>query len=183
MILSAALLCLSVTSLSAQTLLMVRHGEKSEPWLAEDRLQPLNEDGVRRAARLKDLVMSLDVKAIYTSNTTRTVSTAMPSALALSLRPMVHIACENADSLDSFLAMVRETYQPSDFILVVSHSNIIPQWLSKFRVDASTMTEMGISYDNRYKGYLVDGYDGVWLVNLPFDAGSPHVRYAKMDVY
>jgi broad specificity phosphatase PhoE len=129
------------------------------------------------------LVKDLDLKAVYTSNTTRAISTAMPAALTKNLRPVTHLACEKTDSLDAFMAMVRETYTPSDFVLVVSHSNIIPEWLTRFRLDASTLTEMGISFNARYNGYLVDGYDGVWLVSLPIDAdGAPHVRYATMSV-
>jgi len=169
--------------IAAQTLVIVRHAEKSEPWLAEDRLQPLSREGLDRAERLRTLVRDLDVKAVYTSNTTRTISSAMPAAIEKGLRPIPHPACEKTDSLDAFMAMVRETYQTSDFILVVSHSNIIPEWLTRFRIDAGTLTEMGISFNARYNGYLVDGYDGVWIVSLPIDAdGAPHVRYATMSV-
>lgn len=172
-----------VMPVSAQTLVIVRHAEKSEPWPAEDRLQPLSVEGLQRAERLRTLVRDLDVKAVYTSNTTRALSTAMPAALDKQLKPVPHPACEKTDSLDAFMAMVRATYQTSDFILVVSHSNIIPEWLSRFRIDAGTLTEMGISFNARYNGYLVDGYDGVWIVSLPIDAdGAPHVRYATMSV-
>jgi len=50
-----------------------------------------------------------------------------------------------------------------------------------FGIDSMHVTEMGISYDNRYLGFLVDGYDGLWLVPLPTDLQSkPMVRYAKL---
>ena len=167
----------------AQTLVIVRHAEKMEPWPAEDRLQPLSAEGMRRAEQLRNLVANLDIKAIYTSNTTRALSTAMPAAVSKGLVPNVHPASEKTDSLDAFISMVRNTYSSSDFVLVVSHSNIIPEWLTRFRIDASTLTEMGISFNSRYNGYLVDGYDGVWLVSLPIDTqGAPHVRYATMNV-
>jgi phosphohistidine phosphatase SixA len=178
-----AAIAFSVSPALAQTLVIVRHAEKLEPWPAEDRLQPLSAEGLRRADQLRNLVNDLDIKAIYTSNTTRALSTARPVSIQKNLKPITHAACENSDSLDVFMAMVRDTYTPSDFILVVSHSNIIPEWLTKFRLDASTLTEMGISFNTRYNGYLVDGYDGVWLVSLPIDAdGAPHVRYATMSV-
>lgn len=167
----------------AQTLVIVRHAEKMEPWPAEDRLQPLSAEGMRRAEQLRKLVDNLDIKAVYTSNTTRALSTAMPAAMSKGLVPSVHPASEKTDSLDAFMSMVRNTYGSSDFVLVVSHSNIIPEWLTRFRIDASTLTEMGISFNSRYNGYLVDGYDGVWLVSLPIDSqGAPHVRYATMNV-
>jgi len=178
-----ALVTITASTAQAQTLVIVRHAEKFEPWSAEDRLQPLSAEGLDRAQRLQGLVKSLDIKAIYTSNTTRTLSTAMPTAIDKNVVPVPHLACENVDSLSGFMEMVRATYQSSDFILVVSHSNIIPEWLTKFRVDASTLTEMGISYDAGYNGYLVDGYSGVWIVSLSIDAQSaPHVRYATMSV-
>lgn len=179
----ALVVAVAVAPVKAQTLVIVRHAEKFEPWMAEDRLQPLSVEGLRRAEQLSTLVKDLDIKAIYTSNTTRALSTAMPASWLKSLKPVIHAACENTDSLDVFMAMVRETYTASDFILVVSHSNIIPEWLTRFRIDASALTEMGISYNARYKGYLVDGHDGVWLVSLPIDTdGAPHVRYATMSV-
>lgn len=179
----ALLLATPALPVQAQTLVIVRHAEKMEPWPAEDRLQPLSMEGMRRAEQLRNLVANLNIKAIYTSNTTRALSTAMPAALSKGLVPSVHPACQTSDSLDSFMSMIRDTYTPSDFILAVSHSNIIPEWLTRFRIDASTLTEMGISFNSRYNGYLVDGYDGVWLVSLPIDTqGAPHVRYATMNV-
>lgn len=168
----------------SQTLVIVRHAEKFEPWPAEDRLQPLSAGGMERAERLRDLVRDLDIRAVFTSNTTRTIATAVPAATEKHLVPVPHPACEKTDSLGVFLDMVRSSYTPSDFILVVSHSNIIPEWLTQFRMDASTLTEMGISFNARYNGYLVDGYNGVWLVSLPIDSGgAPHVRYATMGVH
>lgn len=179
----ALLAAATAMPVQAQTLVIVRHAEKMEPWPAEDRLQPLSAEGMRRAEQLRKLVDNLDIKAIYTSNTTRTLSTAMPTAIDKNVVPVPHPACENVDTLPGFMEMVRATYQSSDFVLVVSHSNIIPEWLTRFRIDASTLTEMGISFNSRYNGYLVDGYDGVWLVSLPIDAkGAPHVRYATMNV-
>jgi broad specificity phosphatase PhoE len=178
-----AAIAFSVSPAQAQTLVIVRHAEKLEPWPAEDRLQPLSVEGLRRAEQLRNLVANLDIKAVFTSSTTRALSTAMPAALSKGLVPNVHPASEKTDSLDAFMSMVRNTYGSSDFVLVVSHSNIIPEWLTRFRIDASTLTEMGISFNSRYNGYLVDGYDGVWLVSLPIDAQSaPHVRYATMNV-
>ncbi len=172
-----------VAPIQAQTLVIVRHAEKFEPWPAEDRLQPLSAEGLRRAERLRDMVRKLDVKGVYTSNTTRALTTAIPAAIEKQLKPVPHPACEKTDSLDAFMSLVREQYDTADFILVVSHSNIIPEWLSRFRIDAATLTEMGISFNARYNGYLVDGYDGVWIVRLPIDAdGAPHVRYATMNV-
>lgn len=168
-------------SASAQTLVIVRHAEKFEPWSAEDRLQPLSAEGLARAERLRTLLRDLDIKAVYTSNTTRALTTAIPAATDKRLKPVPHPACEKSDSLSQFIGMVTSTYSESDFILVVSHSNIIPEWLTYFRTDAASLTEMGIAFDSRYKGYLVQGYDGVWIVNLPRDAESrPHVRYAVM---
>ncbi len=178
-----AIIAIWVAPVASQTLVIVRHAEKSEPWPAEDRLQPLSIEGLQRAERLRNLVKDLDVKAVFTSNTTRALSTAMPAAIGKGLKPVPHAACEKTDSLDGFLTMVRDTYATSDFILVVSHSNIIPEWLTRFRIDAGTLTEMGISFNARYNGYLVDGYDGVWIVSLPIDAdGAPHVRFATMSV-
>lgn len=178
------MLCLATSAANAQTLVIVRHAEKMEPWPAADRMQPLSLEGMQRAEQMREVLADIEFKAVYTSNTTRTISTGLPLALTHQLKPTVHAACESSDSLSVFLDLVRVTYEASDFILVVSHSNIIPQWLAAFGIDSMQMTDMGISYDSRYKGYLVDGYDGLWLAALPSDPESkPMVRYAKMTAY
>lgn len=174
-----ALLLLFTTSIvQAQTLVMVRHAEKWEPWPAEDRLQPLSADGIRRAERLADLFVETRFKAVFASNTTRAISTALPSAGEHGLPVRLLAAAADADSLDAFMRLVESEFDPSDTVLIVSHSNIIPKWLRAFGVNASTITEMGISYDNRYGGYLVDGYNGMWVVNLSQTGGPPYVRFA-----
>lgn len=164
--------------LSAQTLVLVRHAEKWEPWPAEDRLQPLSPEGMRRAGNMTHLFVETRFKAVFASNTTRAISTALPSAIEHGQPVRLSAAAENADSLDAFMRLVETEFDPSDTILIVSHSNIIPKWLRAFGVSASTITEMGISYDTRYGGYLVDGYNGMWVVNLSQTGGPPYVRFA-----
>lgn len=180
----AAIILLSAPIVNAQTLVMVRHAEKLEPWPAADQMQPLSLEGSQRAQHLRDVLSDLEIKAVFTSNTTRTIATGLPTAVAHQLDPIVHPACGASDSLAIFLDFVMQQFDASDFILVVSHSNIIPKWLLEFGIDPIQMTDMGISYDNRYNGYLVDGYDGLWLAALPHDPkGKPMVRYAKMTAY
>ncbi len=169
---------------NAQTLVIVRHAEKLEPWPAADQMQPLSPEGLQRAEHLRDVLSDIEFKAVFTSNTTRTIATGLPIALAHQLKPIAHPACEKSDSLSVFLHMVMDQYEASDFILVVSHSNIIPQWLAAFGIDSMQLTDMGITFDSRYNGYLVDGYDGLWLTALPNDPDmKPMVRYAKMTAY
>lgn len=179
------LMMLAISSpANAQTLVIVRHAEKLEPWPAADRMQPLSQDGLIRAEQIRDMLSDIEFKAVFTSNTTRAISTALPTALAHQIKPVAHPACESSDSLSVFMDHINSQFDVADFILVVSHSNIIPQWLSVFGLDAMQMADMGISYDSRYGGYLVDGYDGLWIAALPRDPQSkPMVRYAKMTSY
>ncbi len=180
----AAIIILSAPIVNAQTLVIVRHAEKLEPWPASDQMQPLSFEGLQRAQHLRNVLSDIDFKAVFTSNTTRSIATALPIALAHELKPTIHPACETSDSLSVFLELMKDQYEASDFILVVSHSNIIPKWLTAFGIDSMHMTDMGITFDRRYNGYLVEGYDGLWLAALPSNPYSkPMVRYAKMTAY
>lgn len=168
---------------SGQSLVIVRHAEKLEPWPYEDRLQPLSLEGTERAKTLDALFVETRFAAIYASNTTRAIATAHPASVSHGVEIRIHPAPSNADSLDAFLREIETGFDASDAILVVSHSNVIPKWLSAFGVDASALTEMGISFDARHNGYLVQGYDGMWVVSLTRAGGPPYVRFARMAAY
>lgn len=77
------LLLLAAPAAGLDTIWLVRHAEKMEPWPADrdlDVLQPLSREGTARAEALADRLKDAGIAAIYTSRTARTIATAEPLA-------------------------------------------------------------------------------------------------------
>ena len=109
----------------AQTaVFVVRHAEKASD--SSERDVPLSEEGKARAERLAAMLKDAGVTAIYSTDTVRTRSTAEPLARAGSRT--VRIYSDVAALAD---ALKRE---PEAVVLVVGHSNTVPQLLSALGV-------------------------------------------------
>lgn len=111
-----ALLC-CLLPLEAATIILVRHAEKAGP--TGD--VPLNAAGHQRAALLSKMLRDTRLTAIYTTELERTRQTAQPIAKAQSITPTI-IAAKDTEALITALKAAR----PTDTILVVSHSNVVP---------------------------------------------------------
>ena len=98
------------------TFVLTRHAEKGA---GED--PPLTDEGRRRAERLATRLADGDVRAVYATNTTRTQSTAGPTAE----RHGLPVTTYDADDPAAFARSLVEGHR-SGTVLIVGHSNTIP---------------------------------------------------------
>ena len=110
----------------SRTVYVVRHAEKitssdsSGKMMAND--PPLSEAGKVRALVLKDELASKHVDHIYSTNTTRTRSTAEPLSQAIKVNVETY---SNIDSLISTIKSIKGN------VLVVGHSNTVDDIVNK----------------------------------------------------
>lgn len=95
---------------------VVRHADKA----AGEGAVPLSETGEERARALAALLAGVDIRAIYSTSTRRTVATAQPLADALGLE------VQRYDEVSGIVATLRREHA-GEAVLVVGHSNTVPQ--------------------------------------------------------
>lgn len=123
-LLLAALFCCSAGF--AQTIVLVRHAEK----VSEAAHALLSDVGRQRAEKLAHTLADAGITAIFTTEAERTKQTAAPLAKLLHLQPTVIPANDIAGLL------IKLTRQPEDaVVLVVGHSNTLPDVINKLRGD------------------------------------------------
>lgn len=131
---SALLLSYAVPAAAQQTIFLVRHAERAaatpaqpaqKSMMADD--PPLSAAGQARAAKLAALLASADVKQIFTTEYRRTRETAAPLAAKLKLQPVMS-AAKDPDPL------VERVLQLKANVLIVGHSNTLPDLLKKLGV-------------------------------------------------
>ncbi len=149
---------------------LVRHAEKADPWPKErdlDAFWPLSAAGEARAevlgARLGKAELPA-IAAIYTSRTTRTISTALPLATRARIPITADDATTRTADMAGILARLRETHAADTAILIVGHSNTIPHLLVQLGAVPECYTRLGIT--DGPDGLLIDGYDGLWKADL-----------------
>ncbi|PHI20983.1 hypothetical protein CEQ90_04665 [Lewinellaceae bacterium SD302] len=98
------------------TFILVRHAEKD---FGDD--PNLVEIGRQRAELLKEMFTKLDLDAVYTTDTKRTVQTAEPTAEYHDLRLQYYSAFE----LNALATKLRSRHR-GETVLVVGHSNTTP---------------------------------------------------------
>jgi broad specificity phosphatase PhoE len=109
---------------SAQTaVFVVRHAEKVD----ESKDPLLSAKGQARAQALARQLAAAAVKAIYVTEYKRTGLTAAPLAAALGLTPIV----VRAGDTPGLVEKIRKD-NPADVVLVVGHSNTLPDILKRF---------------------------------------------------
>ncbi len=122
-----ALLALAPAAASAQkAVFVVRHAEKTA-----DGQQILTPAGQARARRLAEMLESSGISAIYSTDTERTKGTVQPLAAALKVQITLYdTGASMAGKVDAraFVAGLRKDH-PDDVVLVVGHSNTIPNLL------------------------------------------------------
>jgi len=100
---------------------IVRHAEKAAPsgsnMMSSD--VPLSEAGVARAALLRDLLRNKGIQSIYSTNTLRTRSTAMPLSETLNVPIQLY---HPRDTMQQLAALVRSL---KGSVLLVGHSNTV----------------------------------------------------------
>lgn len=119
---TALLVTATTGAASAQrAVVIVRHAEKqtegNEPEV------PLSEAGKARAERLAALLSDAGVTAIYATDTVRARKTAEPLAKALQIEIKIYASREP-------LAQRLRREHPAGVVLVVGHSNTVPELLA-----------------------------------------------------
>ncbi|MBX0289861.1 histidine phosphatase family protein [Hymenobacter sp. HSC-4F20] len=139
---------------------VVRHGEKeTAPGLPDP---PLTAAGQQRAQALADTLAGRGVRAIFSTATTRTRSTAAPLATARQLPVQPY----DARQLKALAARIRREY-PGQAVLVVGHSNTILETVEALGAPRPVPTVQDAEYD-----YLLE-------VRLPRDTTQAATAVAR----
>lgn len=144
---------------------IVRHAEKVDFWLSEfDSFQPLSPAGVARAEALASRLKTAGIAAVYTSRTTRALATAMPLVQATHIPLFADDASAHPAEMAGFLARLRQENEAKRAVLIVGHSNTIPELLVRLGAEPGCVQRLGIT--GKPGSLLIEGYDGVWKVDL-----------------
>ncbi|MES1243000.1 MAG: phosphoglycerate mutase family protein [Acidobacteriota bacterium] len=161
------LIVIALPAAGLDTLYLVRHAEKADPWPQDrelDAFWPLSPAGAARAEALAGRLEPAGIKAVYTSRTTRTLATAMPLVGRIHVPITGDDASIRPDDMPGFLARLREKHVGDAAVLIVGHSNTIPRLLVLLGAVPECYARLGIS-DSK-DGLLIEGYEGLWKVDL-----------------
>jgi len=137
----------------SNTIYVVRHAEKAtgiDPATMKSHTDPpLTPEGEERALQLKQLLGGKDIRHIYSTNTTRTISTARPLK-ELYLGMTIHIYSSKPDSMNAFIEKIKAIRKGN--VLVVGHSNTIDDIANKL---AGKTVVAGDLKDNEYDNLYI----------------------------
>jgi len=157
---------LAAPAAALDTIYLVRHTEKAG-WPTDrdlDSFQPLSSAGTARAAALAVRLKTAGIVHVYTSRTTRTLQTGVPLALATNVPVTADDATTKPDQMDAFLARLREKHAADKAVLIVGHSNTVPELLVHLGAKPDCFQRLGIT--GQPGSLLIEGYEGVWRVDL-----------------
>jgi broad specificity phosphatase PhoE len=162
-------LCLvgSLPAGALDTIYLVRHAEKVDAWPADaelDALRPLSPAGTARAEALADRLKDAGIAAVYTSRTTRTLATAMPLVERLKVPVHADPATTAPAALPAFLQRLSHDHPRDRAVLIVGHANTLPLLLNQLGAAPDCYARLGIAA--KKTGPEVEGYEGLWKVNL-----------------
>ena len=148
---------------------LVRHAEKAEGWPEADKaidpFWPLSPAGIARARALPARFAGAGLAAVYISRTVRSFSTALPVAETAGAALVVDPASTVKAEMTAFLARLRERHPADRAVLVVGHSNTIPELLRRLGAAPDCFARLGIEASDG-GGLEIVGYDGLWKVEL-----------------
>lgn len=130
---------------------VVRHAEKETPsagtTMSTPNDPPLSAAGRARAIELREVLRTERIQYIFSTNTTRTISTAQPLN---ELRGATHIEIYNTrDSLDYFIEKLKAIKKGNS--LIVGHSNTVDDIVNKLCGETKVPGDLPDSeYDNLY---------------------------------
>jgi len=136
----------TVPAAAQRAVLVVRHAEK-----VSELDQKLSEAGHARAARLARMLSDSGISAIYATDTERARDTAAPLAQKLGVKITTYdTGAKMSGAVDArpFVATLRRDHG-SDVVLVVGHSNTIPDLLAALGC-AEKITLGADEYDDIY---------------------------------
>ncbi|MDG1753327.1 MAG: phosphoglycerate mutase family protein [Thalassotalea sp.] len=126
------------------TVYLVRHAEK----VLEQKNPPLTSCGIKRAEQLSLMLEQADIKAIYSTEFTRTEQTATPLANKFNLKVQPY----SPRDLKSFATQIKQEKQN---VVIVGHSNTTPQltaFLANTPVEDITEEEYQMLYQVHFNG-------------------------------
>jgi broad specificity phosphatase PhoE len=143
------------------TVLLVRHADR------QGSTDALNGPGMARAQEISHVLAKSGLSAIYTSEAARTQQTAAPTASLLGITPTAVAAADVA----GLVSTIRSEHS-AQTVMVVGHSNTVPQIIAEFGGPAVTIGEN--EFDNLYVLTLCHcRWRSVKLTNLQYGAASP----------
>lgn len=159
---------ISFVSCSSAKIFFVRHAEKSNVTKVDP---PLTPDGEKRAVDLAKTLKGKKIKHIYSTQTTRTVSTAKPLSEALS----IPIDLYAHDTMPKFLYRVLESGENA---LVVGHSNTVLKMIEELDLQPTKKEIAEAEYDNLFVVYLKrkNGQGGYKLQLKELKYGAPSFK-------
>jgi broad specificity phosphatase PhoE len=161
------LVLVAMPAFALDEIYLVRHAEKADFWPADrelDTFQPLSAAGLARAEALASRLRTAGIAAIYTSRTTRTLETGAPLAHATHIPVGIEDSSTKPAEMDAFLTRLREKHAADKAVLIVGHSNTVPEILVHLGAKADCFQKLGIT--GQPGSLLIEGYDGVWKVDL-----------------
>jgi len=177
---SLALLLLALLAAPAaalDTIYLVRHAEKVEEWPPDreiSALQPLSPEGVARAHALAVRLKDAGLAAVYASRTTRTLHTGLPLAHSAGIPLVADDATIKPDRMAAFLSTLRAKHTQDRAVLIVGHSNTIPELLLQLGAKPECFAKLGITGEPG--ALLTEGYEGVWKVDVKGEGCGGIVR-------
>lgn len=135
------------------TIYVVRHAEKETgidmATMKPSTDPPLSLAGQERALKLKEILAGKNVRHIYSTNTTRTISTARPlQELTLGLE--INLYNSKPDSLNAFIDKIKAFRKGN--VLIVGHSNTVDDIANKL---AGKSVVPGDLKDNEYDNLYI----------------------------
>lgn len=160
---AAALLCMLVMGSCTTTYYFVRHAEKRN---GSD-TSTLTEAGQQRALALRDRLRNEGIESIYASVYVRTQLTAQPLAAALNKQLIIYRPDTTAGLAERLKKLNGTT------VLVVGHSNTIPDIIQRIADETVTINEN--DFDNLFKVRRVKQlfWTSYYVDHLTYGAPSP----------
>jgi broad specificity phosphatase PhoE len=136
----AVLFCGAHRSHAQEAVYVVRHGERAD----QSTNSPLSGAGAARARKLAGMLKDAGITHVFTTTLTRTIDTAAP------LAELVHAQVEQLAPADTpGLTAKLAALGANDRVLVVGHSNTVPELLRALRV-ATPVTIAEDEFDNLF---------------------------------
>jgi len=155
------------TAAALDVVFLVRHAEKAEDWPSArdlDAFRPLTPAGAARAEALAVRLKGEGIATIYSSRTTRTLATGEPLAKAANQPIVADDASTRPAEMEGFLAALRQKHSGDRAVLIVGHSNTIPELLVRLGAKPECFQRLGIAGEPG--SLMTESYDGLWRVDL-----------------
>jgi 2,3-bisphosphoglycerate-dependent phosphoglycerate mutase len=168
---------LAAPAAALDTVYLVRHAEKAEGWPADrdlDAFWPLSQPGVARAQTLATRLKDAGIAAVYSSRTTRSLHTGLPLARSANIPLIADEATIKPDRMAAFLSTLRAKHAQDRAVLIVGHSNTIPELLIQLGAKPDCFAKLGITGETGK--LLTEGYEGLWRVDVKGEGCGAIVR-------